>query len=123
MPKTALLIIDVQNAVVANAWRLDETLAVIADLAQRARTAGAPVVYLQHTNPDEPAMNHGADGWRIHPAVAPAPGETVIEKAASDGFYATPLKAELTRLGVSRLIVCGAQTEFCVDATTRAALS
>ncbi|HEY1414621.1 MAG TPA: cysteine hydrolase family protein [Caulobacteraceae bacterium] len=123
MPKTALLIIDVQNAVVAGAWRLDETLAVIADLAARARTAGTPVLYLQHTDPAEAALNHGAEGWAIHPAVTPAPGEPVIEKTASDGFYATSLKAELDRRDISRLVICGAQTEFCVDATTRASLS
>lgn len=123
MAKTALLIIDVQNAVVAGAHRKDETLAVIADLAARARAAGVPVLYLQHTDANEAALNHGAEGWAIHPAVAPEPDETVIEKTASDGFYATPLKAELMRRDISRLIVCGAQTEFCVDATTRAALS
>jgi nicotinamidase-related amidase len=123
MPNTALLIIDVQNAVVAGAHRLDETLAVILDLAARARAAGVPVLYLQHTDPSEAALNHGAAGWAIHPAVAPEPGETVIEKAASDGFYATSLKSELARRDISHLVICGAQTEFCVDATTRAALS
>jgi nicotinamidase-related amidase len=123
MPKQALLIIDVQNAVVAGAHALDATLAVIADLAARARAAGVPVLYLQHTDASEPKMNHGADGWQIHPAVRPEPDETVIEKTASDGFYATPLKAELMRRDISRLVICGAQTEFCVDATVRAALS
>jgi nicotinamidase-related amidase len=123
MTNTALVIIDVQNAVVAGAHRLDETLAVIVDLAARARAAGVPVLYLQHTDASEAALNHGAEGWAIHRAVAPEPGETVIEKAASDGFYATSLKSELARRDISHLVICGAQTEFCVDATTRAALS
>jgi len=122
MPETALLIIDVQNAVVAGAYRQAEVLAAIAGLAERARAAGTPVIYRQHEEPGSP-MARGAPGWEIHPAVAPAPGEAVIGKRASDGFYRTTLAAELARLGVSRLVVCGAQTEFCVDATTRAALS
>ena len=49
--------------------------------------------------------------------MAPRPGEIVIEKAASDGFCQTDLQLELDRLGVEL------QTEFCVDATCRAALS
>jgi nicotinamidase-related amidase len=62
-------------------------------------------------------------GWLIHPSVTPKPGELVIEKAASDGFYQTSLQPELDRLAVERLIICGLQTEFCVDATCRAAFS
>ena len=97
-------------------------LAAIADLATRVRAAGTPVIYLQHEEPGT-RMARGEPGWEIHPAVAPAPGEAVIGKRASDGFYRTSLAAELTRIGATRLLVCGAQTEFCVDATVRAALS
>lgn len=68
-------------------------------------------------------MMKGAPGWSIHPDVAPASGELAIEKTASDGFYRTILQSELDRRGVSRLIVCGLQTEFCVDTTCRAAFS
>jgi nicotinamidase-related amidase len=68
-------------------------------------------------------MKKGAAGWRIHPGVKPEPGELVIEKTASDGFYDTSLQSELDHFGVKRLIICGLQTEFCVDATCRAALS
>ena len=123
MPDTALLIIDVQNAVVKGAWRKAETLALIADLAARARAGAVPVLYLQHTDPAEANLHPGTDGWQIHPAVAPAADETVVEKTACDGFYATSLKAELIKREVSRLVVCGAVTEYCVDSTVRAALS
>ena len=57
------------------------------------------------------------------PLWRPKPGEIVIEKTASDGFYQTGLQAELDRLAIKRLIVCGLQTEFCVDTTCRAAFS
>jgi nicotinamidase-related amidase len=55
--------------------------------------------------------------------VKPKPGDTIIEKSASDSFYQTTLAAELETLGVQDLVICGLQTEFCVDATARAALS
>ena len=123
MSKTALLIIDVQSALVSDADRGADMLAAIVGLVARTRAAGAPIIYLQHTDPNYPPLMKGAPGWQIHPGIAPGPGESVIEKAASDGFYETGLQAELDRLGVKRLVICGLQTEFCVDATCRAALS
>ena len=123
MSKTALLIIDVQVAIVEGAFRAAEVLDAIAGMAARARAAGAPVVYLQHCHVKYPPMMKGAPGWAIHPAVTPQPGDTVVEKSASDGFDDTTLRADLDRLGVGALVICGLQTEFCIDATARAALS
>ena len=68
-------------------------------------------------------MMKGAAGWFIHASVAPKPGDLVIEKTASDGFYQTNLQSELDRLAIERLVICGLQTEFCVDTTCRAAFS
>jgi nicotinamidase-related amidase len=123
MSATALLVIDVQRAIVEGAYRETEVLAAIADLAARARAAAVPVIYLQHCHDCYHPMMKGAEGWAIHSAVAPKPGDVVIEKTASDSFYRTTLQAELERRGVRRLVICGLQTEFCVDATARAALS
>jgi nicotinamidase-related amidase len=123
MVETALLVIDVQLAIVKGAFRESETLAAIAKLIERARAAGAPVLYLQHCEDHYPPLSKGGEGWPIHPAVAPTPAEVVIEKRASDGFYRTRLREELERLGARRLAICGLQTELCVDATARAALS
>jgi nicotinamidase-related amidase len=123
MSRTALLVIDVQSALIANADRGPEVVTAIRGLVERARAADIIVVYLQHCHATYEPMKKGAAGWRIHPAVEPKPGELVIEKTASDGFYDTSLQGNLNRLGVKRLIVCGLQTEFCVDATCRAALS
>jgi len=123
MPKTALLVIDVQVAIMDGAWRADEVLTAIADLQCRARRVGAPVVFLQHNHARFEPMMRGAPTWAIHPQVAPQPGDLVIEKTASDGFFETDLQSELECLGVDRLVITGAQTEFCVDTTCRSALS
>jgi nicotinamidase-related amidase len=123
MSRTALIVIDVQSALIAIADRGSEVLAAIDRLVERARAAGTPIIYLQHSHSTYQPMMKGAPGWLIHPNVAPKPGEVVIEKTASDGFYQTSLQSELDRLAVERLVVCGLQTEFCVDATCRAAFS
>jgi nicotinamidase-related amidase len=121
MTQTALLVIDVQNAVVAEgAQRESEVLAAIADLTQRARAAGTPVIYVQHNEPPYPAMRLGADGWQVHPAVAPLPGELRIDKTEADSFTGTPsLAAALAELGARRIVMCGLQTDQCVNATVR----
>jgi nicotinamidase-related amidase len=123
MSKAALLVIDMQIALVEGAWRADEVLTAIADLQRRAREAGAPVVFLQHNHARYEPMMKGAPTWAIHPRVAPRDCDLVVEKTASDGFLDTVLQSELDRRGVSRLVITGGQTEFCVDATCRAALS
>ena len=123
MPRTALLVIDVQSALIANAYRGADVLAVIRSLVERARNASTPVIFLQHCHANYPPMKKGTPGWHIHADVAPKPGELVIEKTASDGFYQTTLQAELDRLSIEHLIICGLQTEFCVDATCRSAFS
>ena len=123
MSRTALLVIDVQSALVANAEHGSDVVATIRRLVERARAASTPVIYLQHCHATHQPMMKGAAGWHIHADVAPNPDEIVIEKTASDGFYHTNLQAELERLGVERLIICGLQTEFRVETTCRAAFS
>jgi len=123
MTRSALLIIDMQVALTVGAWRIDEVLDAIAGLQRRAREAGAAVVFLQHNHRSYTPMRQGAEGWAIHPRLAPRPGDVVVQKTASDGFMETSLRTDLDRLGVKRLVVMGMQTEFCVDATCRAALS
>jgi len=123
MTRSALLIIDMQVALTAGAWRIDEVLEAIVGLQRQARKVSMPVVFLQHSHRSYAPMRQGAEGWAIHPRLAPRPGDVVVQKTASDGFMETTLRADLDRLGVRRLVVTGMQTEFCVDATCRAALS
>ncbi len=126
----ALLVIDVQVAIMDGpdpsfppAHRRDEVLAHIAGLLAKARAAKVPVIFVQHDEPDFPPMTPGSPGWQIHPAVAPLPGEPVVRKRAADAFYGTPLRSELDARGVTRLVVAGAETPYCVDTTVRRALS
>lgn len=123
--QTALLVIDAQVSILddSNAYRAPETLVRIADLLDRARTAGTPVIFIQHDHDRYEPMMPGAPGWQIHPAVAPQPGETVVRKRAADAFFGTELRAKLDDRAVTRVVVTGCETQYCVDATVRRALS
>jgi len=116
----ALLVIDMQNALVAIAHQGAGTVARIAALQERARAAGVPVVTVQHQD-DE--LEPGTEGWRIAPALAPAPGEPVVPKSSPDSFLDTGLDATLRGMGVTEVVVTGFATEICVESTARRALS
>lgn len=64
----------------------------------------------------------GSEGWQIVSELAPAPGEAIVEKSYRDAFEDTDLEQVLSRLGVGRLIVTGAQTDMCVRSTLHGAL-
>ncbi|MFG3157660.1 cysteine hydrolase family protein [Streptomyces sp. NPDC048219] len=121
MPQcSALLVIDMQNALMGIAHRAAETVAAIAGLSARARAAGVPVVTVRQGDEE---LVPGTEGWRVVPELAPREGETVVDKTTPDSFLGTGLDGTLKALGVTELIVTGFATEVCVDTTARQALS
>ena len=95
-----------------------------AGLLATFRAAGEPVVHLQHVwdEPEATFMRPGTPGVEIHPTVAPADGEAVLQKAWPNGFRDTPLESLLRERGVDEVVVCGMMTAMCVDATVAAAV-
>jgi nicotinamidase-related amidase len=118
-PNTALLVVDVQNGVVAEAHARDAVVANVGQLVDKARTAHVAVVWVQHSS-DE--LERGSEKWRIVPELAPDPAEPLVEKRYGDSFEDTNLEGVLSGLGVGRLIVAGAQTDACIRATLHGAL-
>jgi nicotinamidase-related amidase len=119
-PNTALLVVDVQNGVVAGAPRRDAVVANVGSLVDRARRDDVPVVWVQHS--DE-GLAKGSDDWRIVPELAPGDAEPLVEKHWGDSFEDTSLESVLSRLGVGRLVVVGAQTDACIRSTLHGAFA
>jgi len=121
---TALIIIDVQQALcsgpsaVADAAR---TIDNINGLARRARAAGAPVIVVQHE--DDGELAHGSAGWQLAAGLETGATDIALRKRGSDAFHQTELQAMLKARHVSQLVVCGMQTDFCVESTVRRALA
>jgi len=123
---TALLIVDVQLGMFDKSdpvYKGDVLLATISGLITQARTAGIPVIYVQHSGGEDHPLRPDKPGWPIHPAIAPANDELIIHKRHPDSFQETNLQQELEERGIKRLIVAGIQTEYCVDTTCRRAYS
>lgn len=116
---TALVVIDLQNGVVANAVRRDEVLSAVSTLVNRARTAQVPVVWVRHS--DEVLVS-GSQAWQIVSELSPLPNEAIVEKNYRDAFEGTKLEQVLSDLNVGKLIVMGAQTDMCIRSTLHGAL-
>lgn len=114
--KSALIVIDVQNANTAEGWQREAVIGRIRGLIDRAKGEGVPVVWIQHNQAGSP-MERGSEGWQIVEDVRPAEGEIVVEKQYLDSFVDTELRSRLDELGVGHLVLCGAATDACVRST------
>ena len=119
-PNTALLVVDVQNAVVVNTHCRDEVIANISTLIDNARARRVPVVWVQHSDDHIP---ENSDGWRYVPELQRDESEALVHKRYGDSFEDTTLEAELAQRGIGRLVVTGAQTDACIRATIHGAFT
>jgi nicotinamidase-related amidase len=120
-----LLVIDVQQGLFAlpqPLYRGEEVLHRIALLLRRARDGGSGVIHVRHDGGAGHALEKGTAGWFHHPMVAPRDPEIIIDKHRSSAFHHTDLQVRLAEMGARSLIICGVQTEMCVDSTIRAAV-
>ena len=117
--QSALLVVDVQVGVVAEAADVSRQIGNIALAVSRARSAGAPVIWVQH---DDEELPRGSAGWQWVPALVPQVGEVRVYKQFNSSFERTTLEAELAARGVSHIVLAGAVTSWCIRATAYAAL-
>ena len=117
---SALLVIDVQNAVVAEGYDRDTVVAHIAELIDKARGAGVPVVWVQHSSDSMPI---DSEGWQLVPELRRAADEAVVRKTFPDSFEATELESVLAARRVGHLFVSGAQSDECIRATLHGAIT
>jgi nicotinamidase-related amidase len=118
-PNTALLVIDVQNGVMAGTHNRDGVIANIATLVDKARAENVPVVWVQHNSED---LAEGSEQWRYVPELVQQEAEPVVQKRYGDSFDDTDLESVLAERKVGRLIVAGAQTDACIRSTLHGAI-
>ncbi|HEU5029171.1 MAG TPA: cysteine hydrolase [Spirillospora sp.] len=136
MTNTALLAMDLQNAMVGRVED-DAYLPRVIRAVDAARKAGVPVLHVvvgfREGHPDKHPRNKafGAlpDGAftpadpnaAIHPGVDPRPGEPVITKKRVSAFAGSDLDLVLRSRGIDHLVLAGIATSGVVLSTLRQA--
>jgi nicotinamidase-related amidase len=118
-PNTALLVIDVQNGVVGDAYERDTVVANVGAVVEKARAADVPVIWVQHSSDN---LAQGSEQWKIVPELSPDESEPLVQKRYPDSFDETTLESLLADFAVGRLVVVGAQTDECVRSTLHGAV-
>lgn len=111
---TALLVVDMQVSLIEDETpNPDEILDAVKGLVEAARGEGVPVIWITDSRVEpNPAL---------HPSCTPSEGEIRVVKSNRNAFDGTDLEAELTILGVERVIICGMQSDACIQETVREA--
>jgi nicotinamidase-related amidase len=125
--KPALVLIDLQNDYFPGGCMelvgIEPAAALAQTLLLAFRKSGLPIFHVQHV-----ALRHDATfflpstpGVEIHATLQPLPKEPVVQKHFPNSFRETGLLEALCRAGIKDLVICGAMSHMCIDATTRAA--
>jgi nicotinamidase-related amidase len=117
--KPVLLVVDAQIGVLRNTWDAQRVINNIRLAIEKARVRNVPVIWVQHSDQE---LIRGSADWDLVPELAPADGEVRIDKHFNSSFEQTQLDNELEKLGITHILLAGAATNWCIRATSYAAL-
>ena len=124
--KSALILVDIQNDYFPGGAMelagMSQAAAQARELLAACRQDRRPIFHVQHLalGPGATFFRPDTPGVEINESVRPLPGETLIQKHYPNAFRDTDLQEALTNAGVEEVIIAGAMSHMCIDATTRA---
>ncbi len=125
--KPALLLVDIQNDYFPGGnmelMGIDLASSNARMLLDKFRDQNLLTFHIQHTFKDQQAefLLPNTEGSKIHGSVDPLPSEKVIPKNFPNSFRETNLLDQLNEKHITNLVICGAMSHMCIEATTRAA--
>lgn len=123
---SVLVLVDCQNTYTYGVMELDGVQAALeeaATLLDRARTAGIPVIHIQHNGGPGSPYDITAEVGAIVDSVAPRDGEPVVVKQFPNSFVQTDLDERLKAVGTTNLVLAGFMTHMCINSTARGGFS
>ncbi len=124
---TGLILVDIQNEYFPGGRMeltgIERAAANARQVLSLFRDRGWPLFHVQHLSAqaDAPLFTPNTPYVELHDSVKPLPGERVIPKHLPNSFHQTPLLSDLQARGVDQVVIVGAMSHMCIDATTRAA--
>lgn len=115
MPKLAeaLLVIDMQKAL-QYSYDFYDLINKINLRIEQYRQANSPIIFIQHNDQD---LERNSELWELSDKLDIQDDDKIVEKKHPNAFYKTDLDKILKNDGIKTLEVCGAQTEYCCNAT------
>jgi nicotinamidase-related amidase len=127
MSKRAIIVVDLQKDYLSSGsfalTGIDAAAANAARIVEAGRGKGDRIIHVHHIAKEasSPLFAPGTDGIQPIPAVAPREDDTVIIKNYPNSFRETVLHQTLRDGGIEDVVVVGAMSDVCIDATARAA--
>ncbi len=125
--KTALILVDLQNDYFPGGSMELASMDAAAEKAEQLlsffRENKWPTFHIQHISTQKGATFFLPDteGVEIHKSVKPLPDDIVVQKHYPNSFRQTDLYEHISAAAIQRVVICGAMSHMCIDATTRAA--
>ncbi len=130
MPKSpfALIVTDLQTGMLDGVKEppLDDHHRLLANaraLIAWARGCGAPVAFIRHDGRAGDSLAPGEPGWLVHKSLGQGPDEPTFSKSVGDAFSQPALETWLRERAIGDVVLLGAQTNECVQATVTGALA
>lgn len=126
LASSALVLVDCQNTYTRGVMELEGVQAALDEaehLLDRARTAGIPIIHIQHDSGPGSPYDIREDIGAIVDRVAPRGDEPVVVKNYPNSFVATDLDQRLKAAGVQNLVLAGFMTHMCINSTARGAFN
>ena len=124
---TGLILVDIQNDYFAGGRMelvgMHEAGLKAGELLSIFRGKKWPTFHIQHLSvqPGASFFIPDTEGVALHNCIKPQNDELVVQKHFPNSFRETSLLQELEKQDVKKLVICGAMSHMCIDATTRAA--
>jgi nicotinamidase-related amidase len=126
LAESTLVMIDCQNTYTYGTMELEGVQAALdegAALLDRARSAGIPIIHVQHSDGPGSLYDIEGESGAIVTRVAPRDGEPVVVKQYPNSFVETDLDEKLKAVGAGNLVIAGFMTHMCVNSTARGAFN
>jgi nicotinamidase-related amidase len=126
LSESTLILIDCQNTYTRGVMELEGVQAALdeaATLLDRARSAGVPIIHIQHDDGPGSLYDIEGESGAIVPQVAPRNGEPVVVKNYPNAFVQTDLDEVLKTANASNLVLAGFMTHMCVNSSARGAFN
>lgn len=115
-----LLVIDTQKLITnENLYKFDTFVESVCKLIDESRKNNVEVIYVRHDDGAENELTKGKAGFEIYEKFKPTNKERIFDKVVNSAFKGTGLLEYLLDKGEKDIIICGLQSDYCIDATIK----